>query len=329
MGFFSKVIKGNEKLTKGQTDLIEAKVDETQKKYSKKEKSTADLPKKIEKQIKKGNLEPKYKQILKQREPVHNVISNTEHVEREEKQVYIKTGIPGFDELMDKGIPKGTSTLLCGGPGSGKTIMALQILNNAASKGKKCLYMTFEESPKRLRQHMRDFGWEPGKLEKQGKLLIKRYSLFDIKRSVMGLLKKSEGTLMIDLKPVLLRDDFKPDIVIVDSLTAISSGFYGQDETYRIYIEQLFRLLEDLGANSFLIAESSEIPLKLTTSGVEEFLADGVIIIYNIKSGNVRESAIEILKMRGAGFQKKIVAMKIESGKGIIVYPEQEVFGET
>lgn len=50
------------------------------------------------------------------------------------------------------------------------------------------------------------------------------------------------------------------------------------------------------------------------------------IILYNIKSGNVRESAIEVLKMRGTSFQKKIVAMKIEGGKGIIVYPEQEVF---
>ena len=48
-----------------------------------------------------------------------------------------------------------------------------------------------------------------------------------------------------------------------------------------------------------------------------------------MKSGNVRESAIEVLKLRGASFQKKIVAMKIESDKGIVVYPEQEVFGGT
>ena len=65
----------------------------------------------------------------------------------------------------------------------------------------------------------------------------------------------------------------------------------------------------------------------MTESGVEEFLADGVIILYNIKSGNARENAIEILKMRGAEFEKKIVAMKIENGKGIVIYPEQKVFG--
>ena len=133
---------------------------------------------------------------------------------------------------------------------------------------------------------------------------------------------------MIDVSPVLFPNGFKPEWVVIDSVTAIASAFYGREETYRIYIEQLFRLLESTGATSFLITESNQIPVKITESGVEEFLADGVIILYNMKSGNVRESAIEVLKLRGASFQKKIVAMKVESGKGVVVYPEQEVFGE-
>ena len=54
-----------------------------------------------------------------------------------------------------------------------------------------------------------------------------------------------------------------------------------------------------------------------------------LIVVYNIKRGNVRESAIEILKLRGAKHQKKIVAIQIEGGQGMIVYPEQEVFGGT
>ena len=86
-------------------------------------------------------------------------------------------------------------------------------------------------------------------------------------------------------------------------------------------------MLEKVHATSFLIAESADAPLKLTASGVEEFLADGVIVMYNIRKANVRESAVEILKVRGAKFRKRIVAMQIEGGKGIVVYPEQEVFG--
>lgn len=61
--------------------------------------------------------------------------------------------------------------------------------------------------------------------------------------------------------------------------------------------------------------------------GVEEFLADGVVVLYNLKHGNVRENAIEVLKLRGASHQKKIAAMQV-TGDGIVVYPEQEVFSE-
>ena len=99
-----------------------------------------------------------------------------------------------------------------------------------------------------------------------------------------------------------------------------------KEEGYRIFIEQLFRYLESLGITSFLISETGQIPVKFSESGVEEFLADGVIILYNIKSGNVWESAVEILNMRGTSFQRKIVAMKIEGDKGIVVYYGQEVF---
>ena len=74
---------------------------------------------------------------------------------------YVKTGIEGFDKLLEKGIPKGASVLISGGTGSGKTIMGLQILANAAKKGKKSLYMSFEESEDRLKEHMEDFGWHP------------------------------------------------------------------------------------------------------------------------------------------------------------------------
>lgn len=306
--------------------MIKKKVHETSEKYSQEKKAVSKLPNEIEKKAKKGNLNQHQKEIISQRENIHKKIIDSKHIEKHPERHFVKTGILGFDELFEKGIPKGTSTLLCGGPGSGKTIFGLQALYNAAKNGEKCIYMTFEENEDRLQQHMEDFGWNPDKLENEGKLVIKRYDVYSITRSVEALLEKAKGELLIDVSPVLFPDGFVPDRVVIDSLTAIASAFYGREETYRIYIEQLFKMLEGIGATSFLITESTQIPVKITESGVEEFLADGVIILYNIKSGNVRESAIEVLKMRGTSFQKKIVAMKIESGKGITVYPEQEVF---
>jgi len=239
---------------------------------------------------------------------------------------YVGTGIAGLDELFIHGIPKGVSSLVCGGPGSGKTIFCLQTLYEAAKAGEKCYYMTFEEDPERLRNHMRDFGWNPEPLEKAGKLVIKKISPLDVTRQIDAMLEKAKGELLIDIKPLIIPKGFSPDRIAIDSLSAIASAFYGKEETYRLYIEQLFNLFSEVGATTFLISETPDPVTKLTTSGVEEFLADGVFVMYNIRHGNVRESAIEILKMRGSGFRKKIVPLEIKPDQGIIVYPEQEVF---
>jgi len=238
---------------------------------------------------------------------------------------FIRTGIEGFDNLFEKGIPKGFSLLLSGGAGSGKTIMGLQILKNAAESGKKCLYMSFEESEKRLMGHMEDFGWNPKNLIENGNLRIKRFSIFDISRTLDAMVAQSKGELLIKLDPIILPVDFQPDFIVVDSLTSIASAFRGRD-TYRSYIEHLFRYFEDIKATSFLITETEQVPTIYSPTGVEEFLADGVIVLYNIRKGDIREGAIEVLKMRGAKHIKKIVAMRIVSDIGVEIYPSQEVF---
>ncbi|MFQ6135551.1 MAG: RAD55 family ATPase [Candidatus Hydrothermarchaeales archaeon] len=242
---------------------------------------------------------------------------------------WIKIGIPGLDSLLEKGIPKGTANLIAGGPGSGKTILCLQTLNYGATQGEKCLYMTFEESPERLRKHMHDFGWNPEELEEKGLLVIRQYDPFEITRVVEALLEKAKRELLIEATPMVLPEGFKPDRIAVDSLSAIAAPFVGREESYRIYVEHLFKYFESLGATSFFISETEpDRPRRLTRSGIEEFLADGVILMYNVRKGGIRESAVEILKMRGAKFQKKVVFMEINSGEGIVVYPTQRVFEE-
>jgi len=268
------------------------------------------------------------KQIKKQREPIKKIINRTKHKEGNSSE-WVKTGIPGMDELFEKGIPKGISTLIAGGAGSGKTIMCLQILHNAAMKGEKGIYISLEESEDRLRKHMDDFGWKAEELEKKGLIKIQRFKPFAISRQVEALLSKERGELKMNLSQLgdLIPKSFKPKWVIIDSLTALSSAFKDDEMSYRIYVEQLFRYLEGLGANSFLISETDQIPIIFSKTGVEEFLADGVIVLYNIRNRNVRENAIEVLKLRGAKHEKKIVAMQI-TDKGIVVYPDQEVYSE-
>lgn len=265
----------------------------------------------VDKKLKDGKVQEQETQVLK----------------RGTKE-YVLTGIPGFDALFEKGIPKGNAMIIAGGTGTGKTIMCLQICNNLASEGKKCLYMSFEESQEKLENHMREFNWDPKKLENKGNLFIQRLNPFEITRNVEALLAEAKGELMIEAKALILPQDFTPDIIIIDSLTAVASVFISREDSYRIYIEQLFRAFEDIGATSFLITETDQMPTKFSPTGVEEFLGDGVIVLYSVRTGNVRENGIEVLKLRGAKHQKKIVAMQI-TDNGIVVYPDQEVLGLT
>ncbi len=295
------------------------------KEIKKDETEEEEIKARVEEAIKKGS-DYYEAQVIEQREPINYILEKSSHEPEIKAGDYIKTGISGLDQLLVQGIPRGSSVLVAGGAGSGKTILCLEILKYHATHGEKCLYMSFEESEEHLIKHMEGFGWNPQKHIEEGSLLIKRFNPFDITRSVDALLMAAKGELLIEVEPIIFPKDFRPDIIVVDSLTAIASAFTGKEDSYRVYIEQLFRLFEKIKTTSFLITETKQIPTVFSQSGVEEFLADGVIVLYNIKRGNVREGAIEILKLRGAKHQKKIVAMQI-TDSGIIVYPEQEIFG--
>lgn len=297
------------------------KVKQHSKKKEKTRKSNfSDIKKEIEKDIKGKGISS---QISSQRKFLEKL---PELKAKKPVKGFVKTGIEGFDALLENGIPENNTILVAGGAGSGKTIFCLQTLAYHASKGEKCYYMSFEENEEKLIKHMEDFGWKGKELIKKGKLKIQRMNPFEITRNVDALLAKEKGELLIDVDPIIIPKAWKPDFIVLDSLTAIASAFTGKEDSYRIYIEQLFRFFEKLGCTTFLITETEQVPKIYSASGVEEFLADGVIVLYNIQRGDVRENAIEVLKMRGEKHQKKIVAMQI-SDEGIVIYPEQEVFG--
>jgi circadian clock protein KaiC len=260
---------------------------------------------------------------------------------REEKPEWIKTGVPGFDELLEKGIPKGANILVAGGPGTGKTIFCLQTLYNAACVGNDCLYVTFEELPRELKRHMEKFGWNIEKVEqkgtlwdlvvsggrRRGTLTIRKLDPFKIARSVEALLAKAKGQLRIEMGeiPELIPTTLSPYLIALDSISALESAFTGKPESYRIYIEQLFRLFKEVGATTFLITETDEVPTRYSRTGVEEFLADGVFVLYNIKMRDRRTRAIEILKLRGARHDSKIVPIHI-TDRGMTVFPGEHLY---
>lgn len=258
---------------------------------------------------------------------------NSKIKKKEEKDEFIKTFIPGFDDLIEKGIPVGSSVLVEGGPGSGKTIFCLSLLKNMCERGKKVLYMSFEEREERLKKHMKMFGANVQDYEKKKLLYVKRFNALDIARSIEALLSEAKKELLIDVQPILIPKDFQPDIVLIDSLTSIGSAFSGEENRFRIYMEQLFRYLESHDITSFLVREVSN-PSHTGQTFVEKgeavsFLSDGIIVLYNVYcEGGMRKRALEFLKMRGAEINRKIVEIEIKEKKGIVVYPDRTLKGK-
>ena len=103
-----------------------------------------------------------------------------------------KTGIKGFDKLVDGGFPFNSTILLAGQPGTGKTIFALHyIYNGLKIFNEKCAYLTFEENKEDLFGQARQFGWELEKFEKSGALQVFSIKTHEIKKgNIDGLFKK-------------------------------------------------------------------------------------------------------------------------------------------
>lgn len=248
---------------------------------------------------------------------------------------WLFTGIPGFDDLLVKGIPKGSNIIIAGGPGSGKTIFCLQTLYNKALDGKDCVFLSMEERPERLMDHLLEFGYKIAEIERgenqiiirvdgKGRISLKRLQPIKLARSIEALLEKASGTLPIDIDLVLdfFPEDFDVCLLTLDSISAIETAFSGTRRQYRIYIEQLFRYFEHLDITTLMITESSNAPHQFSNTGVEEFLADGIFVFYNFQGVKRRTRGAEIYKLRGAAHSQKIVPMEITS-KGIVINPEE------
>jgi KaiC/GvpD/RAD55 family RecA-like ATPase len=252
----------------------------------------------------------------------------------EVKGDFLELNVVGFKKLLKGGgLPIGTSTLVEGGPGSGKTIFCLHAAMDMCRQGKKVLYMSFEEPEDKLIAHMKAFGFNPEKYIEQGTLKIMRFSALDIARSVEALLSEAKKELLISVQPILIPENINPDLVLVDSLTSIASAFSGEESRFRIYMEQLFKYLEEHNMTSLLIRE---VPNPGHVGGghvgsdeATSFLSDGIIVFYNvIYSSGERTRAIEILKLRGQDFERKIVEARIINKKGLVIYPHKTLRGK-
>lgn len=230
----------------------------------------------------------------------------------------ISTGIEGFEHISNGGLPEGRATLVSGTAGSAKTVFACQYLAAGITKyGESGVFVTFEESPSDIRRNMLGFGWNISEWEKHGKWSFVDASPHPGDDAIISG-DYDLGGLLAQIENVVKATNAKR--VSLDSIGAILNRFHDLS----IFRRELFRIssaLKSMKVTAILTAERTNEYGEIARYGIEEFVADNVIILRNALENEKRRRTIEILKFRGTYHQKGEFPFTITPGKGIVVIP--------
>ena len=232
----------------------------------------------------------------------------------------LETGIPGFEHVSVGGLPKGRTCLLSGTAGSSKTVFAVQFLVEGIRRGEGGVFVTFEESPENIMSNMLSFGWNLEQFVGDGKLAFVDASPQPEQELVEA------GSY--DLGALLARIEYavgkvQGQRVSVDSLGAVFSQF-SDVATVRGELYRMAVALKKMAVTALLTAERTEEYGPLARFGVEEFVADNVIILRNVLDDEKRRRTLEILKFRGTDHAKGEFPFTVIPGEGVVIIPLSE-----
>jgi circadian clock protein KaiC len=224
------------------------------------------------------------------------------------------TGINGLDDITYGGLPKGRPTLVCGSAGSGKTLMAMEFLVKGAKMyGEPGVFMAFEETEEELVKNFASLGFDLDDLEAKNKLVV---DYVHIDKSEI------EETGEYDLEGLFIRlgmaiDSIGAKRVALDTLEVLFSGFQNE-AILRSELRRLFRWLKDRGVTAIVTGEQGE--KTLTRYGLEEYVADCVILLDNRMQEQVATRRLRIIKYRGSRHGTNEYPFMVEKD-GISVLP--------
>ena len=233
----------------------------------------------------------------------------------------VVTGIPGFDDILNGGIPRRNVVLLAGGPGTGKSIFGYQYLYNGLKRGEHGILVALEEHPVQIRISMSQFGWDVTEYEKAGEFAIVDAFTAGIgeaaKRERYVVRAPDDFQALIDVLRVAIRE-VKAERVVVDSVTTL---YITKPVLARSMVLQLKKILSGMGCTSILVSQVSVTERGFGGPGVEH-AADGIIRLdLDEYDGELYRSLI-VWKMRGTAHSMRRHPFEI-TDKGIVVYPDK------
>ena len=225
------------------------------------------------------------------------------------------TGIQGLDEITRGGLPRGRSTLVTGGTGTGKTLLGLQFLVAGAREyGEPGVLVTFEESAEKVTANVASLGFDLDGLERAGLLAIIAFPVKAAEVSESG---------EFDFEPLfLLLDDAIRRIgarrVVLDTIESLFGAFKAQ-AIVRDELARLFRWLEDREVTAIVTGEPGDHD-ALTRHGIEEYVSDCVIALDHRRQNEISTRRLQVVKYRGSAHETNEYPFLI-SARGFTVLP--------
>jgi circadian clock protein KaiC len=230
----------------------------------------------------------------------------------------VETGIPGFDAVTMGGLPRRRATVLAGQAGSGKTVFGAHFLAEGIRRGQPGVLVTLEEPAADLRENMTTLGWDARAWEASGDLAIVDAS--PLIRDDGALAAYSFETLAAQIGHAV--DVTGAERIVVDSLNTVLA-FEEHVAVARQKLRRLISSLRGMGLTVLLTVETPDDPgMTLSRFGIEEFVADSVILLRHVHEGKIRRRSVEVLKMRGAMHRKGDFAFTVLPGQGVVVLPQ-------
>jgi KaiC/GvpD/RAD55 family RecA-like ATPase len=243
----------------------------------------------------------------------------------------VPSGIYGLDPLIEGGFPKGRTILVSGGAGTGKTIFGMQYVYKGIEEyDEPGIFVTLDERPRMIRQDMARFGFDIEKYEKKGDLVIMDASAAKI--GYPSEEKYSMPQMGIDVDRLLLRisqiaGQIKAKRLVVDSISGFGMHIDQATEVRKAVLKTSYMLLKS-NLTAVITSEIPEQPLgagpmEFSKYGVEEYVADGVVVLHYLGVGTESNRNMFVRKMRGTKHVEDILPMEI-SKKGLVVRRPEE-----
>ncbi len=241
------------------------------------------------------------------------------------------TGIPGLDEILSGGFPRGRVILLVGGPGTGKTILTSQFLFNGIKMyGENGAFVSLDETRSHFGREMAQFGWKFEELEKAKKFAFINASPLRHMPGEVKVGRQSVGrkdfSMMSLIEGIKTHSELiNAKRVVVDPVTSLIFQ-YPETVERRTAVLDLVDALVRTGATCILTTElRASGPVLERPVQLEEYLAHGVIILSNAKVGKTYNRVLQVEKMRETPIDMQPRPYKISSS-GVEVFPKETIF---